>query len=155
MIVPSDVKAIAGPNRENGNPRWILHRVSGAHFGQRGGEVQRQSGHPNLSGDRRHGLPYSLSFVFTATTATLMGLIRDGPGAAAWNGGRSNNLPGMNRDNAPSRPVDPGLLARISGGVRDWLGMSQPGSAELPFFPPGQPLPPIAQGAYGRRSITR
>lgn len=62
------------------------------------------------------------------------------------------NLPGLNRDNAPSRRVDPSLVQRISSGLRSWLGMSTgPGSPELPFFPPGRPLDPMAQGAIGRR----
>lgn len=70
----------------------------------------------------------------------------------AWNQGRPFNLPGMSRDNAPARPVDPGILARASSTVRNWLGMnSAPGARELPFFPPGQPLPPIAPGAVGRQ----
>jgi len=69
-----------------------------------------------------------------------------------WNGGRPNNLPGMHRGNAPSRPVDPGLIQRISGNIRSWLGMNTgPGSRELPFFPPGESLPPVAPGAAGRR----
>jgi hypothetical protein len=62
------------------------------------------------------------------------------------------NPPGLNRDNAISTPVDPGLIQRISGGLRSWLGMSgQQGSPELPFFPPGEPIPPVAPGAAGRR----
>jgi len=61
------------------------------------------------------------------------------------------NLPGMNRDNAPSTPVEAGLIQRISGQMRTWLGMGQAGSTELPFFPPGRPLDPVAPGAGGRR----
>lgn len=68
-----------------------------------------------------------------------------------WNGGRPFNLIGMSRDNAPSKPVDPGLMARISGSIRNWLGMA-PNSAqnELPFFPPGQVMDPVAPSAVGR-----
>jgi hypothetical protein len=61
------------------------------------------------------------------------------------------NLPGMSRDNAPSSPVEPGLIQRISGQLRSWLGAQQAGSTELPFFPPGRPLDPVAPGAGGRR----
>jgi hypothetical protein len=61
------------------------------------------------------------------------------------------NVPGLNRDNAQSRPIDPGLIQRISGQVRNWFGLNQPGSTELPFFPPGRPLDPVAPGAGGRR----
>jgi hypothetical protein len=57
----------------------------------------------------------------------------------------------MNRDNAISTPVEPGLIQRISGQLRSWLGMNQAGSTELPFFPPGRPLDPVAPGAAGRR----
>lgn len=62
------------------------------------------------------------------------------------------NLPGFNRDTAVSRPVDPGMIARIAGGLKSWLGMAgTQGSPELPFFPPGKPLDPAAPGAAGRR----
>ena len=81
-------------------------------------------------------------------------------GSSGWNlaqlmssgPSRPQNMPGMNRDNAFSRPVDPNLIQQISMGLRGWLGMSQqPGAPELPFFPPGRPLDPVAQGAAGRR----
>jgi hypothetical protein len=70
--------------------------------------------------------------------------------------GRPNrpwNLPGMSRDNAPYRPVEPGLIARITGGMRSWMGMANTlkGGPEMPFFPPGRPLDPVAPGAVGRR----
>lgn len=69
-----------------------------------------------------------------------------------WNGGRLNNIPGMSRDNAPSKPVDPGLIARVSQNVRSWLGLNgAKGGTELPFFPPGKSLDPVAPGAVGRR----
>lgn len=69
-----------------------------------------------------------------------------------WNAGRFFNVPGMSRDNAPMSPVDPGLIARVSGTLRSWLGRDVgPGSPELPFFPPGRPLDPVAPGAAGRR----
>jgi phage portal protein BeeE len=71
---------------------------------------------------------------------------------ALWNGGRMMNVPGMSRDNAPSQPIDQSLIARVSGTVRNWLGLSQAtASSELPFFPPGKPLDPIAPSAVGRR----
>lgn len=58
----------------------------------------------------------------------------------------------MHRHNALSTPVDPGLIQRVSGGLRSWLGMAgQQGSPELPFFPPGEPIAPVAPGAAGRR----
>lgn len=58
-----------------------------------------------------------------------------------WNDGRANNLVGMNRDNAPSKAIDPGTIARITSGVRGWLGRTEaPGGRELPFFPPGIPI---------------
>jgi hypothetical protein len=62
-----------------------------------------------------------------------------------WNGGRFNNIPGMNRDNAPFKPVDQNLIMRIGEGIREFFGM-HPGvtGRELPFFPPGQPLPQVA-----------
>src|SRR5215472_14829372 len=60
-------------------------------------------------------------------------------------------MPGLNRDNALSTPIEPGLIARISGQLRSWLGMNQAGTTELPFFPPGRPLDPVAPGAAGRR----
>jgi hypothetical protein len=69
-----------------------------------------------------------------------------------WNGGRPHNVVGMSRDNAPAKPIDPGLLARVSQTVRAWVGLSvPPGGSELPFFPPGKPLDPIAPSAVGRR----
>jgi hypothetical protein len=69
-----------------------------------------------------------------------------------WNNGRPFNTLGMSRDNAPSQAIDPGLVQRISQNVRGWLGMSiLPGGNELPFFPPGKPMEPIAPGAVGRR----
>ena len=72
--------------------------------------------------------------------------------AGLWNGGRLNNLVGMNRDNAPSKPIDPGMLARVSQNVRSWLGINgSPEGRELPFFPPGKSLDPVAPGAVGRR----
>src|SRR4051812_16954238 len=61
------------------------------------------------------------------------------------------NAPGLSRDNAASTPVEPGLIQRISGQLRSWLGMHVPGGPELPFFPPGKPLDPVAPGAGGRR----
>jgi hypothetical protein len=68
-----------------------------------------------------------------------------------WNGGRIFNLPGLSRDNAPQKAVDPGLIARVSAGVRGWLGMNTtPGAPEVSFFPPGQPMTPIAPSAVGR-----
>lgn len=69
-----------------------------------------------------------------------------------WNQGRFNNIPGMNRDNAPYKPVDPNLIQRIGEGIREFFGM-HPGvnGRELPFFPPGQPLPQVAPSAIGRR----
>lgn len=70
---------------------------------------------------------------------------------AKWNEGRIHNLPGMNRTNAPSKPVDSNLIQRISGSVRNWLGMTSAPTQELPFFPPGKPLDPIAPSAVGRR----
>lgn len=69
-----------------------------------------------------------------------------------WNNGRPQNVVGMSRDNAPSKMVDPGLVARIANGVRSWLNMDQQnGSPELPFFPPGKPLDPVAPGVAGRQ----
>lgn len=71
---------------------------------------------------------------------------------------RPNNLPGMTRFNAPSKPVDPTMLARAVGGLKSFLGVGGvsgangvPGSLDQPFFPPGPPPTPTAQGAIGRR----
>lgn len=75
-----------------------------------------------------------------------------GQAPTLWNNGRPQNVAGLSRDNAPSKSVDPGLISRIANGVRSWLNMEQQnGSSELPFFPPGKPLTPVAPGAAGRR----
>lgn len=58
----------------------------------------------------------------------------------------------MSRDNAPSRAIDPGIIARAAGSLKSFLGLSaQSGSPETPFFPPGQLIAPVAPGAAGRR----
>jgi hypothetical protein len=72
--------------------------------------------------------------------------------ANGWNNGRPQNVAGLSRTNANAQPIDPGIIRQVTSGVRSWLGMTTgPGSSELPFFPPGIPMPPIAQGAIGRR----
>lgn len=76
-----------------------------------------------------------------------------GPGGWNRTPDRPWNLPGLNRDNAASRPIEQGLIQRIAGNVRGWMGMgNMRGGPESPFFPPGRPLDPIAPGAAGRRT---
>lgn len=61
---------------------------------------------------------------------------------------------GLSRENAPSKPIDMGMIARAMNGVRDYLGLSSnntPGGLDQPFFAPGKPIDPVAQGAAGRR----
>lgn len=69
----------------------------------------------------------------------------------AYNGGRPKNLPGVSRDNAVSRPIDPSVMMRALGTVGSWLGQGGAGAArELPFFPPGVPMQEVAPSARGR-----
>lgn len=71
---------------------------------------------------------------------------------------RPMNVAGLNRDNARSRPVEPGMIARMAGTIREFMGTALPSAYGLPgspqnapFFPPGKPLTATAPGAVGRR----